>query len=195
MPTILSRLRGLVAPSTPDQPLRLADAGGVVVTPGSSSSGGGGGGRSGEDGKRGRSIRGRRGINGANGTTGATGASGGQQFGAYWVALAGGAITLPLNSVERVMNASGTIKEILVLTKGGTGNCTIKIWKAAFSSHYPPIVTDDITAGANVVISSGTTHDDSTLTGFTTAFSQGDVYLLTLSAVAGFTSVGIFLRI
>jgi hypothetical protein len=33
MPTILSRLRGLVAPSTPDQPLRLAD-----------SSGGGGGG-------------------------------------------------------------------------------------------------------------------------------------------------------
>jgi hypothetical protein len=37
MPTILSRLRGLVAPSTPDQPLRLADAGGV--TPGT---GGGG---------------------------------------------------------------------------------------------------------------------------------------------------------
>jgi hypothetical protein len=30
MPTILSRLRGLSAPTTPDQPLRLADAGGVV---------------------------------------------------------------------------------------------------------------------------------------------------------------------
>lgn len=38
MPTILSRLRGLVAPSTPDQPLRLADAGGV--TPGTGGSGG-----------------------------------------------------------------------------------------------------------------------------------------------------------
>lgn len=129
------------------------------------------------------------------GPDGPTGATGGQQFGAYWVALAGGAITLPINAVERVMNVSGTIKEILVLTKGGTGNCTIKIWKAAFSSHYPPVVTDDITGGANVVISSGTTHDDSTLSGFTTSFAQGDVYLLTLSSVAGFTSVGIFLRI
>jgi hypothetical protein len=37
MPTILSRLRGLSAPTTPDQPLRLADAAGV--TPGSGGSG------------------------------------------------------------------------------------------------------------------------------------------------------------
>jgi hypothetical protein len=36
MPTILSRLRGLVAPSTPDQPLRLADAGGVTPSSGGS---------------------------------------------------------------------------------------------------------------------------------------------------------------
>jgi hypothetical protein len=35
MPTILSRLRGLVAPSTPDQPLRLADGGGGGGTRGS----------------------------------------------------------------------------------------------------------------------------------------------------------------
>jgi len=36
MPTILSRLRGLAAPTTPDQPLRLADAGGVVPSTGGS---------------------------------------------------------------------------------------------------------------------------------------------------------------
>jgi hypothetical protein len=126
---------------------------------------------------------------------GPTGASGGQPPGAYWVTLGGGAITLPLNAVEKPINATGTIKRCIVYTKGGTGSCTIKIWKANITSHYPPISSDDITGGANVVISSGTTHDDSTLSGWTTSIAAGDILLFTLSATSTFTTIGISLLI
>ena len=132
-------------------------------------------------------------IPGGPGPTGAIGATGGQQFGAYWISLAGGLTTS--NAVERVMNAAGTIKEVIIVTKGGVGSCTIAIWKAALSSHYPPTVADDITGGTNVVLTSGITHDDSTLSGWTTSFAQDDVFLFTLLSTSVFTTVGIFLRI
>jgi hypothetical protein len=188
----LTRLRGLQAPVALDEPLRLQDGFSGIITPGGGTSHSSGGGRSGEDGERGRSIRGRRGVNGA---VGATGASGGEPPGAYWVTLGGGAVTLPLNSVKKVMNATGTFKRVIVYTDGGPGSCAIKIWKANITSHYPPVVTDDITGGANVVISSASTYDDSTLAGWTTSFVAGDIILFTLSATTNFTTVGISLLI
>lgn len=133
-------------------------------------------------------------VPGGLGPQGVTGASGAQQFGAYWTANTG-AIIIPVNSVERLMNASGTIKEVIVVTKGGTGSCTINIYKAAITSHYPPTSADDITGGANVVISGGVIHQDSTLTGWTTTFNQDDVFLFTLQSSTVFQTVGIFLRV
>lgn len=140
-------------------------------------------------------VPGGPGPQGTPGTAGATGATGGQQFGAYWTGPGNGTITFPINAVERMMNTAGTIKECIIVTKGGTGSCTVKIYKAAFASHYPPVAGDDITGGANVVITAGTTHDDSTLSGWTTSFAQDDCFLFTLSASTVFTTVGIFLRI
>lgn len=134
------------------------------------------------------------GLAGPPGGTGATGASGGQQFGAYWISLSGGSVTLPINAVERVMNAAGAIKEINVVTKGGPGNFVINIYKAAFGS-YPPTPSNDITGGHPPTLVGGITYQDSTLSGYTTTFSQDDVFLFTLASVANFTSVGIFLRI
>lgn len=192
MPTILSRLRGLVAPSTPDQPLRLADAGGVVVTPGSSSSGSGGGGRKGDDGDRGR-----LGARGRKGGAGAAGAAGqGRPPGAYWATPGGGVVLVPVNSVEVFINGPCTIQAVRVATKGGTGSCTLTFWKSNFiSGHYPPIVTDDITGGANVVLSSGTSYADSVLSGWSTSLTTDDCILIGLPSSANFTSIAVALRV
>ncbi len=151
----------------------------------------------GRRGDRGRAGRpGLPGGAGAAGAAGATGANGiGRPLGAYFVVPGGGTIILPVNAVETVVQNSCTIQEILVLTKGGVGSCTLKLWKANISAHYPPIVTDDITGGANVVISSGTTHQDSTLTGWSKTLLQDDVILVTLSATSGFSSIGIYIRV
>lgn len=192
MPTILSRLRGLVAPSTPDQPLRLADAGGVVV--GSSSSGSGGAGRPGEDGDRGRSIRGRRGM---QGLAGAAGPSSPQQPpGCAWINFAQGLpITLPINAVPRLITGTYNILECIVMTQGGPGSCVIKIWKLNAATGYPPTSANDITGGNNVVLSATTLHDDSTLTGWTTGLVQDDILLFTLASSSAFSYVQIQLRI
>jgi hypothetical protein len=244
MPTILSRLRGLIAPVALDEPLRLADAGGV--TPGTGSGGGivlikgrpgppgkrsfvpglagatgaagaagatGGAGAAGATGAPGAFLRGRTGLQGrrsvipglpgsagaagAAGATGGTGATGAQQpVGAAWVNFSNGLpIVLPVNAVPRMISGTYAIKEVTILTEGGVGSCVIKIWKANYSSHYPPISSDDITGGANVTISGGTVYDDSTLSGWTTALSQGDILLFTLASVSGFSYVQVQLRI
>lgn len=105
------------------------------------------------------------------------------------------AISIPTNSALRLSGAPRRIKEVIVLTQGGTGSCTIEIWKANLASHYPPVSGDDITGGANVVISSGTTHQDSTLSGWNTQLAKDDVLLFTLSACSTFTNVTITLRL
>jgi hypothetical protein len=198
MPTILSRLRGLVAPTALDEPLRLADAGGVVPSTG----GAGGGiillrGRDGEDGKNGIGVAGAPGATGATGATGAAGPSSPQQPpGAAWINFAQGLpIVPPVNAVPRLISGTYNILECVVLTEGGPGSCVIKVWKANLSSHYPPISSDDITGGNNVVLSSTSTHDDSTLTGWTTGLVQGDILLFSLASSSAFSYVQINLRI
>lgn len=180
-----------MAPVALDEPLRLQDGFGGIIIPGGGGGSGGGGGRDGEQGDRGRSIRGRKGIQGPIGATGAQ-----QPVGAAWINLVNTLpINLPVNAVPRMISGSYLIKEVTILTEGGVGSCTVKIWKANFSAHYPPIVTDDITGGANVVLSSGTTYDDSTLSGWTTTLVQGDVLLFSLTQVSGFSYVQIQLRL
>jgi hypothetical protein len=190
MPTILSRLRGLMAPVALDEPLRLQDGfSGIIVPGGGGPSSGGGPGRPGDDGARGRSVRGRRGA------PGASGASGGQPPGAYWVPIGGiGLVTLPINAVEKPVMQSGSINRCLVYAKSsGFGSCRIKVYKANISSHYPPTSSDDITGGNDVVMTSAIDLDDSTLTGWTKTFVAGDFFLFTLSSVSNLTSVGISL--
>jgi hypothetical protein len=106
-----------------------------------------------------------------------------------------GAISVPINDVIRYSGADRRIKECVVLTQGGTGSCTIEIWKSNLGAHFPPVSGDDITGGANVVISSGTTHQDSTLSGWSTLIGKDDVFLFKLTACSTFTNVTISLRL
>ncbi len=90
-----------------------------------------------------------------------------------------------------------TLREVDILTQGGTGNCTITILRAQSSSgaiaNLPPAV--DITNGHSPQITGGTLYTNTTFTGWTTTtLTQNDVLRLTLTANTAFTSVKIILR-
>lgn len=106
-----------------------------------------------------------------------------------------GAITVPINDVIRFCGARRRIKEITVLTEGGTGSCVIGVWKANLASHFPPTAADDITGGHNVTISGGTTLQDSTLTGWNTNLYLDDVLKFHLASSSTFTFIVINIRL
>lgn len=142
----------------------------------------------------GQKVSGQAGKRGLAGTTGATGQ--GRPPGAYWVTPGGGLILVPVNAVEVFINGACTIQAVNVACKGGPGSCTIKIWKSNFvSGHYPPIITDDITGGANIVLTSVSKYSDSVLSGWSTSLAVDDCLLFSLSASANFTTVAIGLRV
>ena len=90
-----------------------------------------------------------------------------------------------------------TLREVDILTQGGTGNCTITILRAQSSAgaiaNLPPAV--DITNGNSPQITGGTLYTNTTFTGWTTTtLTQNDVLRLTLTANTAFTSVKIILR-
>lgn len=132
-------------------------------------------------------------VVGKAGIQGIPGNSGGTPPGAYWININGGLITLPTNAVERPIQQAGTLTRVLVFTKGGVGSCVINIYKANISTHYPPVSGDDITGGANVTISGGSTHDDASLSGWSKTYVAGDIFLFTLASSSVFTSIGISL--
>lgn len=106
-----------------------------------------------------------------------------------------GAITVPINDIIRFCGARRRIKEVTVLTEGGTGSCVIGVWKANLASHFPPTAADDITGGHNVTISSGTTLQDSTLTGWNTNLYLNDVLKFHLASSSTFTFIVINIRL
>jgi hypothetical protein len=69
-----------------------------------------------------------------------------------------------------------------------SGSIVIDIWKDSYA-NFPPTVADTITASAKPTISSTTKSQDTTLTGWTTAFSAGDIYRLNVDSVTSITRV------
>lgn len=114
-------------------------------------------------------------------------------IGAAWVASSG-AVTVPTVDVPRVVPYNCTLKEVNIVTRGGPGSCTVDIWKAPIGS-YPPTVANSITGGTPPAISSANTYTNTTLTGWTTAFSLDDVLMFHISASTTFTFVSIQLRV
>lgn len=55
-----------------------------------------------------------------------------------------------------------------------SGSCVIDVWNAPFAS-YPPTVADTITASAKPTLSAAAVASSTTLTGWTTAITAGDV--------------------
>lgn len=63
-----------------------------------------------------------------------------------------------------------------------TGSIVIDIFKDTFA-NFPPTVADTITASAKPTISSGVKDEDSTLTGWTTAFAAGDILRINVDSI------------
>ena len=68
------------------------------------------------------------------------------------------------------------------------GSATIDVWMAAWTS-YPPTSANDITGGTPPALASAASAESTSLTGWTTAITAGDVMRFQLAAVATVTRV------
>lgn len=114
-------------------------------------------------------------------------------LGAAWAATTG-AVAVPTVDVARVIPYNCTLKEVIIVTRGGPGSCIIDVWKRPIGS-YPPTVADSITGGTPPAITSNNVYQNSTLTGWNTAFSLNDVLMFHISLSSTFTFVSIQLRV
>lgn len=74
-----------------------------------------------------------------------------------------------------------------------SGSIVVDIWKDTYA-NFPPTDTDSITASAPVTISAATKSQDSTLTGWTTSISDGDILRYNVDSASSITLVTISLK-
>ena len=84
----------------------------------------------------------------------------------------GGSAILAGEKIDLELPFSGTITQVSLLSNI-TGSITIDIFNDSYASY--PTVATSITAAAKPTIASGDKYQDSVLTGWTTAFTQGDI--------------------
>lgn len=92
---------------------------------------------------------------------------------------------------------SGTITKVTTLSSDAaatSGSIVIDVWKDTYA-NYPPTNADSITASAPPTISSGIKSEDSTLTGWTTAVTAGDIFGITVDSVTSLKHVTLILEI
>jgi len=77
---------------------------------------------------------------------------------------------------------SGTIIAAYIMADV-SGTINIEVWKDTFA-NFPPLVADKISASAPIALSSSQKGEDTTLTGWTTAVTAGDVLCFNVSALA-----------
>lgn len=65
------------------------------------------------------------------------------------------------------------------------GSVTLDVWKDSYAS-YPPTNADSITASAKPATSSATKNESTSLTGWTTTFTGGDVLTAEIESTSGF---------
>ena len=75
-----------------------------------------------------------------------------------------------------------------------TGSIVIDVWKDTYA-NYPPTVADTITASAKPTLSTATKSQDSTLTGWTTSVSAGDILGFNVDSATTVTRVHLILKV
>lgn len=75
-----------------------------------------------------------------------------------------------------------------------SGSAVVDIWKDTYA-NFPPTDADTITASATPTISTATKMTDSTLSGWTTSISAGDVLRFNLDSVTSITRLSIILKV
>jgi hypothetical protein len=88
---------------------------------------------------------------------------------------------------------AGTITKVRLLSCDASvtsGSIVIDVWKDIYA-NYPPTVADTITASAKPTITTTTKSEDSTLTGWTTSVTAGDVFGFNVDSVTSLKRVAI----
>jgi hypothetical protein len=75
-----------------------------------------------------------------------------------------------------------------------TGSIVVDIWKDTYA-NYPPIDADSITAATTPTITTADKNTSSTLTGWTTTITSGDVLAFNVDSVTTLTKVTIVLKL
>ena len=75
-----------------------------------------------------------------------------------------------------------------------SGSCVIDVWKDTLA-NFPPTVGDTITASAKPTLSAARTATSTTLTGWTTALSEGDWVVFKVDSASSITEVVIALHL
>lgn len=75
-----------------------------------------------------------------------------------------------------------------------SGSVVVDLWKDTYA-NFPPTDADSITASAPPTISGATKSQDTTLTGWTTAFVTGDVLRVNVDSVTSITRVTLSLTV
>lgn len=88
---------------------------------------------------------------------------------------------------------SGTITSVQLLADAA-GSIVVDLWKDTYA-NYPPTVADTITAAAKPTLSTANKYTDSTLTGWTTSVSAGDIIRYNVDSVSGLARVDVALTI
>lgn len=88
---------------------------------------------------------------------------------------------------------TGTITAVRLLADQ-SGSVVIDIWKDTYA-NFPPTVADTITAAAKPTISAAQKYEDTTLSGWTTAVTAGDILEFNVDSVATITKLTIALDI
>ena len=91
------------------------------------------------------------------------------------------------------MPFSGTITACRVLADQ-TGSLVVDLWKDTYA-NFPPTDADSITASAPPTLSSSAKSEDTTLTGWTTAFSAGDIVRVNVDSATTVTRVTVSLTV
>lgn len=110
----------------------------------------------------------------------------------YVIDGGGSAITTGIKGDFRVP-ANCTITGVTAMADQ-TGSIVVDIWKDTLA-NFPPTDADSITASAQVTISSDTDSEDTTLTGWTTSLSQGDILRFNVDSASTITRLTIELRV
>lgn len=107
------------------------------------------------------------------------------------VVFDGGGIVLTTGAKNVMFTApiTGTITKWRIVSLNGiTGSVVIDIWKDSYA-NFPPVVGDTITASAKPTVSSATKAESTTLTGWTTTMTAGDIYEFNIDSVTAFTKI------
>lgn len=75
-----------------------------------------------------------------------------------------------------------------------SGSIVVDVWKDSYA-NYPPVDADSITASAPITISAATKSQDTTLTGWTTSVSAGDILGFNVDSVSTITRLTITLTV